>query len=79
MEKKMDVEWYEHHGNVVAVRRTLRGRHWDHCLCSGCAKFRPDTPENCEIAQSTYENCVKYGITTPMWECPQFERTETRK
>ena len=69
-------ERYCHHGFVVTVRSDLRGRHRDFCLCHQCPKFAPGTPENCPIAQATYENCVKHGITTPVWECPEFPHEE---
>lgn len=64
---------YVHHGVDVAVLEHLRGRHREHCLCySGCTLFKPGQPDNCAIAQSIYENCVKHGVTTPVFECPKF-------
>jgi hypothetical protein len=66
------IEYYEHHGKKVAVQQKLKGKHRDHCLCFMCSKLRPNTPENCPIAQATYENCVRFGTTTPMYECPEF-------
>jgi len=64
---------YEHHGWKVSVRDDLKGKHREHCLCFQCKLFKPGTPENCEKAQATFEHCVKYGTTTPMWECPKVE------
>jgi hypothetical protein len=32
--------------------------------------------ENCEIAQVVYENCVRFGIISPVWECPEFKRLQ---
>ena len=69
----MLIGWYEHHGVKVAVRECLKGKHREHCLCFWCAKFSPETDDNCEIAQATYENCVRFNTTTPMWECPEYE------
>jgi hypothetical protein len=66
------VERYIHHGRVVSVLKELRGKHKSHCLCFICLRFNPDTPENCEIAQATFENCLRFGTTTPMYECPKF-------
>lgn len=63
---------YQHHGWDVWVKVDLQGKHRDHCLCFSCDKFKPDTSDNCKIAQAIYNNCVKFGITTPMWECPEF-------
>jgi hypothetical protein len=67
---------YEHHGQEVFVIQEQKGKHRQNCLCFlGCAKFKPRTAENCEIAQAVYENCVRFNIVTPMWECPAFEQS----
>lgn len=66
-------EVYSHHGTDVHVRSDLRGRHRSFCLCFMCSKLRPGQADNCPIAQAVFENCVKYDIVTPMWECPKFE------
>jgi len=63
---------YTHHRLVVWVQSHLKGKHKQHCLCYHCQRFHPGTIFNCKIAKAVYENCVKYGITTPMWECPNF-------
>lgn len=68
----MKVVRYKHHDVVVAVNEELKGKHREHCLCYHCVKFAPGKEHNCPIAQATYENCVKHGITTPMYECPKF-------
>lgn len=69
----MKLETYNHHGCNVTVRSDLKGRHQEHCLCyAPCEKFKPGQPDNCPIAQAVYENCVKFNIVTPMWECPEF-------
>lgn len=68
------IEKYNHHGMEVSVQSNLKGLHRDHCLCfQGCKNFKPNTPENCPIAQENYEFCVKYNMVTPVWECPEFE------
>lgn len=73
--RRMTTITYEHHGTVVSVNPELKGKHRDHCLCfQGCARFKPGTSENCEIAQAVYKNCVDFGIVTPVWECPQFAK-----
>jgi hypothetical protein len=70
------MEQYEHHGTVVWVRSDLKGRHRDLCLCfAGCKKFKPGEPDNCPIANDTYQNCVKHGLTTPVTECSEFEES----
>lgn len=71
------IEQYEHHGIMVSVFSERKGKHKDHCLCFVCSKFKPGTKEHCPIAQATFENCVKYGTTTPMYECPEFKEKLT--
>lgn len=69
-----EFERYEHHGEDVAVRSDLKGKHRDYCLCHSCDKFKPgDREANCDIANLLYRVCVLTGITTPVWECPEFE------
>jgi len=63
---------YIHHGTWVWVREDLKGKHREHCLCHSCKYFQLNTHWNCPIAQANYENCVKYSIVTPVWECPNF-------
>jgi hypothetical protein len=67
-------KWGEDKGTNVFVRSDLKGMHRAHCLCwEPCARFKPGTPENCNIAQGLYEYDIKWSITTPVWECPFFE------
>jgi hypothetical protein len=67
------VVWYEHHGRMVATDAEDKGRYGEHCLCWRCAKFHPNTPDNCSIAQALYELDCRHGVTTPVWECPQYQ------
>lgn len=65
---------YVHHNKKVKVAEDLKGKHSNHCLCyMNCKNFKPDTKENCKIAQDVYINCVNYNIVTPVWECPDYE------
>jgi len=66
------IEKYEHHGTLVSVDSDLKGKHRDHCLCYKCENFKPNSLENCMIAQDVFDNCTAYGIVTPVWECPKF-------
>jgi len=68
-------EWYEHWDGKpkVWVRSDLKGKHRDHCLCWACRKLKPGKPDNCPRAQELYEYCVKHDMTTPVWECPEFD------
>jgi len=64
---------YDHHGWQVYVDSELKGYHREHCLCYKCSKFKPEDREgNCKIANMLYSLCVLAGITTPVWECPEF-------
>ena len=72
MYEDLEIVAYKHHSQTVYVRRDLKGEHRSYSLCYQCAKFHPQTPENCEIAQATFEHDMKYHITTPVFECPEF-------
>ena len=65
---------YTHHGKVVYVQPELKGKHRDHCLCfQGCSRFIPENrEENCPIANKVYKTAKKYGIVSPVWECPDY-------
>lgn len=66
-------ETYSHHGKEVNVKKNLKGKHREYCLCYVCNKFNPeDREKNCPIANEVYDNCVKFNIVTPVWECPDF-------
>ena len=69
----IDCVKYKHHGVEVFVKRHLKGRHQEFCLCYCCGKFKPGMENNCFIAQAVYKNCVVFNIVTPMWECPEFD------
>ena len=69
------VEKCVHHGVEVSVISEVKGLHRQHCLChQNCKHFKPNTPENCEIAQANYELCVKHNLTTPVYECAKYEK-----
>jgi hypothetical protein len=66
-------EKYIHHGNEVMVHSVLKGKHRKYCLCYNCANFKQFSLNPCPIAQEVYNNCVKYKLVTPVWECPNFK------
>ena len=69
----MDIIKYIHHGKEVWVRKDLKGTHREHCLCFQCEKLNiGDREKNCPIANELYKNCVKFNVTTPVFECPEF-------
>ena len=63
---------YKHHGKWVTVKTPLVGEHKRFCLCYDCRHFAPGQLDNCCIAKAVFANCKKFGIVTPMWECPKF-------
>ena len=64
----------------VWVQENLLGLHRMHCMCYSCKKFEPDNPkENCKIARLVYAMNKAMNITTPVWECPQFEEVESEE
>lgn len=67
---------YVHHDTEVSVQEEMLGKHREHCLCyQGCKFFKPETRKgNCGIANAIYKNCVLYGVVTPVWECPKYEK-----
>ena len=64
---------YEHHGRAVWVKAELQGKHRSHCLCYECDRFLPENV--CPIAKELFELNKQHGITTPVWECPNFYGT----
>jgi hypothetical protein len=67
-------EKYIHHGIEVWVDPTLKGKHREYCLCWSCAKFNPDDGQkNCKIANLLFAVDCAQGITTPVFECHEFE------
>ena len=72
----MKTERYTHHGTEVEVVSELRGRHREVCLCYACRHFLPGSDDNCEIAKAVYQNCIKYGLVTPMVECPAYQASK---
>lgn len=71
----MKIEQYEHHGATVSVATELKGKHREHCLCFGCAKFNPGTTDNCPKAQRLFQLCVEEHMVTPVYECPDFRES----
>ena len=70
---KEEYEEYMHHGKFVSVRRGLKGKHREHCLCWECGDFFPDDRDiNCPIANLVYALCVAENLVLPVWECPNF-------
>jgi hypothetical protein len=72
-------EKYTHHGTEVTVRKDLKGKHREYCLCYTCEVFKDGTIVSrggCPTAKALYENCIKYGVVTPVFECPDFKEVQ---
>lgn len=68
----------EHHGKKVWVEEHLFGKHREHCLCHKCAKLKmKDREANCKIASLLYRTDIMCEITTPVFECVEFEAKTT--
>ena len=66
---------YDHHGVAVWVREDLKGKHREHCLCFSCKRLNiADRDANCPKANRLYQLCVDEGMTTLVFECPDFDR-----
>ena len=67
-------EKYLHHGKQVFVKTENKGKHRENCLCFNCKKLDiKNRDNNCPIANALYENCVKFNVVTPVYECPDFQ------
>jgi hypothetical protein len=66
------IDRYYHHGHYVAVDSALKGKHREHCLCFRCPRFKPDAPENCDVAELLFRIDVLFGLVTPVWECAKY-------
>jgi len=70
-------EKYCHHGREVWVKSSMRGKHMEYCLCWNCEKFQPENRGKiCWIANLLYAVNDYTGITTPVFECPDFKEKE---
>ena len=72
------IKKYEHHETEVSVQTHLEGKHREHCLCwQKCKFFKPeDRMGNCPIANLLFSVCVLCDLTTPVWECPKYEKSD---
>jgi len=68
-----DIIRYDHDGELVSVRRDLKGKERKYDLCHICANFYPDLEDNCKQAKAVYKVAQKYNLVLPVWECPAFK------
>lgn len=62
------------HYREIWVREDLKGEFSKYCLCYNCSKFNiRDIDKNCPKAQKLYELCIEEDLTTPVFECVDFD------
>jgi hypothetical protein len=57
----------------TSFKKDLKGKHREYCLCFDCDNFCLGTSFKCSIADDLYKLCCKHNLTTPVFECPEFE------
>lgn len=77
---KKDVTKYIHHDKEVSVFTQMKGLHREYCLCYQCKNFIPENrQQNCPIANNLFKFDQENGVTTPVWECEEFEPEVEKK
>ena len=61
-----------HHKRPVWANLAHVTKHKEYCLCYSCEGFSPGDDTHCPIAQELFELNIKHGLTTPVFECPEF-------
>lgn len=59
--------WYKHHGLDMAVVKSDKGKHREHCLCYSCGEHAA-----CKKAKALLKFCQDNNMVTPVWECADF-------
>ena len=74
MKNEKDIVHYYHHSNrPVAVRKDLKGKHREYCLCWSCERFTPEARAvNCSLASLLFSINQIFDLVTPVWECPLY-------
>jgi len=66
-------EQYEKKGKKVWVKKELKERQKEFCMCWDCQKFKPEIEDKgCSIIKEVLELAVKKSIVLPVWECELF-------
>ena len=56
------------------VRKDLKGRQKEHCMCWNCRKFMPETDhKGCSIIREVLKLASINNIVLPVWECAVFD------
>jgi hypothetical protein len=65
----------EHYGEKVWTNPIDKIRH-DECMCWHCSKLKPAQEDNCEIAESLFGICQRFGIATMITRCKEWQPIE---
>ncbi len=56
------------------VRKDLKGRQKEFCMCWDCVKFMPETEhKGCSMIKDVLLLASRNSIVLPVWECAAFE------
>ena len=57
-------------GKEVFVHPMMEKLRESECLCLNCSSLKPAKPDNCHIAQSLYEICLRENVALAITRCP---------
>jgi len=67
---------YKKFGVEVSAIEHLKGKSKENCLCwLNCQFFKPNQPDNCEIAQLNFEFCKTHHVSNSVVECAKYVQT----
>ena len=76
-EKRAMYEKYDKNGKDVWVRKDLKGRQKEFCMCWDCARFMPESADKgCATIKTVLELAARNAIVLPVWECPGFQQRQ---
>lgn len=61
------------HGKKVWAHLSMDQLRKSECLCLNCANLKPGEPDNCSIAQSFFEICVRENVALAVTRCPLWK------
>ena len=65
-------------GKPVWVNLFMESFRQRECLCFSCVNLRPNMSDNCQIAQSFYEICVKEDVALAVTRCPLWRSKDSQ-
>ena len=61
------------HGKRAWAHPIMDSLRREECLCLNCDNLKPGQSDNCHIAQTFYEVCVKENVALAVTRCPFWE------